>query len=79
MANGTYLKLTFTDVGGITQTRTYAYVDKTKATTANVTAFANALIAACGTDGLFDGMGQALDTLTKAEYYETTYTPIALS
>lgn len=79
MAAGTYLKLTFTDAGGATQTATYAYVDKAKATTANVTAFANALITATQTNGILDNAGEALTTLTKAEYYETTYTPISLS
>lgn len=79
MAAGTYLKLTFSDVGGLTQTATYSYVDKTKATTANVTAFANALITATQANGILGGSGQPLQTLTKAEYYETTYTPISLT
>lgn len=79
MAAGTYLKLTFTDAGGLSQSLTYSYVDKTKATSANVTAFANALITATQTGGILSSGGQALATLTKAEYYETTYTPISLS
>lgn len=73
-----YLRLEFDTSGGTKKTATFSYVDKTKATTSNVTAFANALIAASDTGGAMD-IGDTLTALLKAEYYETTYTPIALS
>lgn len=73
-----YLRLEFDTNGGSKKTATFSYVDKTKATSSNVTAFANALIAASGSGGAMD-LGESLTALLKAEYYETTYTPIALS
>ena len=73
-----YLRLEFDTSTGSKKTATFSYVDKTKATASNVTAFANALIAASENGQAMD-FGEPLTALLKAEYYETTYSPIALS